>query len=47
FYNLATQVDTLDQSKTYLLFCERGVMSKMQALYLREKGFTNVKVYRP
>ncbi|MGL5162284.1 MAG: thiazole biosynthesis protein, partial [Plesiomonas shigelloides] len=47
FYKLSTQFDTLDQSKTYLLFCERGVMSKLQALYLREKGFTNVKVYRP
>jgi rhodanese-related sulfurtransferase len=24
-----------------------GVMSKLQALYLKEKGFANVKVYRP
>ncbi|EHC93714.1 hypothetical protein LTSESEN_0712, partial [Salmonella enterica subsp. enterica serovar Senftenberg str. A4-543] len=27
--------------------CERGVMSRLQALYLREQGFENVKVYRP
>ncbi|MGS6266050.1 hypothetical protein ACVGWD_13425, partial [Enterobacter asburiae] len=27
--------------------CERGVMSRLQALYLREQGFANVKVYRP
>ena len=27
--------------------CDRGVMSKLQALYLKEKGFANVKVYRP
>ncbi|MGL6296184.1 MAG: thiazole biosynthesis protein, partial [Plesiomonas sp.] len=46
FYKLSSQFDTLDQSKTYLLFCDRGVMSKLQALYLREKGFMNVKVYR-
>ncbi|MGM3311371.1 hypothetical protein ACS136_08330, partial [Enterobacter hormaechei subsp. steigerwaltii] len=26
---------------------ERGVMSRLQALYLREQGFANVKVYRP
>jgi thiamine biosynthesis protein ThiI len=28
------------------LYCEKGVMSKLQALSLKEKGFTNVKVYR-
>lgn len=47
FYKLGTQFGDLDQSKTYLLYCERGVMSRLQALYLREQGFTNVKVYRP
>ena len=46
FYKLATQFGDLDQSKTYLLYCDRGVMSKLQALYLKEKGFNNVKVYR-
>ena len=47
FYKLSTQFGNLDQSKTWLLWCERGVMSRLQALYLREQGFTNVKVYRP
>jgi len=47
FYQLSTRFDSLDQSKTYLLYCDRGVMSKLQALYLHEQGFTNVKVYRP
>ncbi|QKJ86158.1 tRNA sulfurtransferase [Paramixta manurensis] len=47
FYKLATQFGDLDQSKTWLLYCERGVMSRLQALYLHEQGFTNVKVYRP
>ncbi|MGX8941536.1 tRNA uracil 4-sulfurtransferase ThiI [Symbiopectobacterium sp. Eva_TO] len=47
FYKLSTQFGDLDQGKTYLLYCERGVMSRLQALYLREQGFTNVKVYRP
>jgi len=46
FYKLATQFGDLDQAKTYLLYCEKGVMSKLQALYLKEKGFSNVKVYR-
>lgn len=47
FYKLATQFGDLDQSKTYLLYCDRGVMSRLQALYLQEQGFSNIKVYRP
>ena len=47
FYKLGTQFGDLDQSKTWLLYCERGVMSRLQALYLHEQGFKNVKVYRP
>ena len=47
FYKLATQFGDLDKSKDYLLYCDQGVMSKLQALYLAGAGFTNVKVYRP
>jgi thiamine biosynthesis protein ThiI len=47
FYKLATQFGDLDQSKTYLLYCDEGVMSKLQALYLHGSGFMNAKVYRP
>jgi thiamine biosynthesis protein ThiI len=47
FYKLGTKFGDLDQSKTYLLYCDRGVMSRLQALYLKEQGFDNVKVYRP
>lgn len=47
FYKLSSQFADLDRSRTWLLYCERGVMSRLQALYLHEQGFTNVKVYRP
>ncbi len=47
FYKLATQFGDLDRSKEYLLYCDHGVMSKLQALYLIDNGFNNVKVYRP
>ncbi|MFD2179440.1 tRNA uracil 4-sulfurtransferase ThiI [Veronia pacifica] len=47
FFRLATKFGDLDQSKTYLLYCDRGVMSRLQALYLKENGYDNVKVYRP
>lgn len=47
FYKLMSQFADLDQSKTYLLYCERGVMSRLQSLYLIEQGHKNVKIYRP
>lgn len=47
FYRLATKFAELDQNKTYFLYCDRGVMSQMQALLLKEHGYKNVKVYRP
>ncbi|KAA5928640.1 tRNA 4-thiouridine(8) synthase ThiI [Pantoea sp. Bo_2] len=47
FYKLSTQFGDLDQNRTWLLYCDRGVMSRLQALYLHEQGFKNVKVYRP
>ena len=46
FYKLSTQFGDLDQSKQYLLYCDKGIMSKLQALYLLDNGYTNVKVYR-
>ncbi|RNA78082.1 tRNA uracil 4-sulfurtransferase ThiI [[Curtobacterium] plantarum] len=47
FYKLSTQFGDLDQNRTWLLYCDLGVMSRLQALYLHEQGFKNVKVYRP
>jgi thiamine biosynthesis protein ThiI len=47
FYRIATQFGDLDQSKHYLLYCDRGVMSKLQALLLHESGYKNVRVYKP
>ena len=45
FYKLSSQFTALDQTKNYLLYCQRGVMSKLQALYLKENGFSNVQVF--
>lgn len=47
FYRMGSQFSELDQQRNYLLYCDRGVMSKLQVLYLLEQGYTNVKVYRP
>lgn len=46
FYKLSSSFATLDNSKTYLLYCTKGVMSQLQALYLLEQGFDNIKVFK-
>lgn len=47
FFRLANHFSALDQTKNYLLYCDRGVMSQLQALLLHQNGYHNVKVYRP
>ena len=47
FYELQTRIPELDRSKTYLLYCDKGVMSKLHAAHLVEQGYSNIKVYRP
>lgn len=47
FYRLGAGFGNLDQSKTYLLYCQRGVMSGLQAMHLKDKGFDNIKVLKP
>ncbi|RUO24417.1 tRNA 4-thiouridine(8) synthase ThiI [Aliidiomarina minuta] len=45
FFKLESQFPTLARNSHYLLYCDQGVMSRMQALHLREMGFSNVGVY--
>jgi thiamine biosynthesis protein ThiI len=45
FHTLLKKFPDLDQTKTYFLYCERGIISKMYAEELSQKGFRNVKVY--
>lgn len=47
FFKLASQFPLLPQDKDYYLYCDRGVMSQLQALLLHENGYTQVQVYRP
>ncbi|MES2606364.1 MAG: tRNA uracil 4-sulfurtransferase ThiI, partial [Pseudomonadota bacterium] len=46
FYRLNALFSTLPADKHYLLYCDKGVMSRLHASYLREQGFTNVGVFR-
>ncbi len=46
FYSLHSQYAQLDQSKSYLLYCKKGVMSKLHAQFLTDEGYDNVGVFR-
>ena len=46
FYDINNTFKNLDQSKIYLLYCDKWVMSKLHWLYLIEKWFQNVKVFK-
>ncbi len=47
FFNLESEFATLDQAKEYLLYCDKGMMSQLHAQHLQEKGYNNVRVFRP
>lgn len=47
FFEINHVFGDLDQTKNYLLYCEKGVLSNLHALYLKEKDFENVKIFRP
>lgn len=47
YFRIQNQFSELDSKTTYLLYCDRGVMSRLHAELLIESGFRNVGVYRP
>ena len=47
FYELHSKAGQLDKSTTYMLYCGKGVMSRLHASHLAESGELQVKVYAP
>jgi len=49
FYKLNTAFSSgqIDTGKICLLYCDKGIMSRLHASYLLEQGYENVGVYRP
>ena len=47
FYQLRTRFPELDRERQYLLYCEKGVMSQLHAMHLRDEGHKNAGVYSP
>ena len=47
FYQLMSKFSEFNRSRQYLLYCDKGVMSQLHAMHLRDKGYENVGVYQP
>ncbi|GAB3471159.1 tRNA uracil 4-sulfurtransferase ThiI [Azotobacter salinestris] len=47
FYALNNRFKELDTNRQYLLYCDKGVMSRLHAHHLLSEGHANVRVYRP
>ncbi|MBA1188380.1 tRNA 4-thiouridine(8) synthase ThiI [Pseudomonas entomophila] len=47
FYAINNRFKQLDANRQYLLYCDRGVMSRLHAHHLLSEGHANVRVYRP
>ena len=48
FYDLKKEFPKLPKEKTYLLYCDKGILSQLHAQYLKDEfKADNVKVYRP
>ena len=47
FFNLGKCVDQLDRQQSYLLYCDKGIMSRLHADSLSKQGFTKVGIFTP
>jgi thiamine biosynthesis protein ThiI len=47
FYELHRRQVELERDQTYMLYCGKGVMSRLHASHLLESGDLDVKVYAP
>jgi thiamine biosynthesis protein ThiI len=47
FFDISYDFEKLNQNKTYLFYCDKWILSKNFALALREKGFKNIKIFKP
>lgn len=47
YFRIQKEFARTDSKKRYLLYCDKGVMSRLHAELLLESGYRNVGVYRP
>ena len=44
FYQLRTNFSNLNKDTHYLLYCDKGMMSRLHAAHLHDEGFNNIGV---
>jgi len=48
FFNLKKELKKMPKDRSYLLYCQKGIMSQLHAQYLKDEGIApDIKVYRP
>ena len=47
FFDLEFEFPKLDKTKTYLFYCNKWMISKNQAILLKNKWFKNIKIFKP
>jgi thiamine biosynthesis protein ThiI len=47
FYQLHSRVSELAPGSTYMLYCGKGIMSRLHASHLKENNLLDIKVYAP
>jgi thiamine biosynthesis protein ThiI len=47
FFNLIKSTDQLDKQQSYLLYCDKGIMSRLHADALSKQGFIKIGVFTP
>ncbi len=46
FFEINSKFKNLDQEKNYLFYCDKGVLSELHWLYLKELWFNNIKIFK-
>lgn len=47
FFKLANKMQTMDSTTQYALYCQQGVMSRLQAIALKEQGVAHLVLFEP
>jgi|TARA_B110000503_G_C6793170_1_gene268072 thiamine biosynthesis protein ThiI len=47
FFLIKKQLDELDRQQSYLLYCEKGIMSRLHADAMQKNGFAKIAVFVP
>lgn len=47
FFDINYEFENLDQTKVYLFYCDKWILSENHAISLSDKWFKNIKIFRP